>query len=197
MVKKNKIFFTFISLVALLSLTSCDTSAISDRFVTTVNNMLPNLYITLMQLLLFVITVVVFIFLAYKPLKKKLQARADYIKNNIDESKKKNDEATEQLKKANEIVFQSQKKAGQIIQDAQITAETKSQNLEKELAKSIEAQRQQAHKDIEAEREKMIKEAKTQVVDAAINTSKEILKREIKVEDNDRLINEFIDCLDK
>lgn len=197
MSRKRKVFTLAFLGTSLLTLTSCDTSEISDRIAATVNNMLPNVYITLMQLLLFVVTAVVVIYLAYKPVKKKLKQRADFIKQNIDESKKKNEEASQQLKKANDIVFQSQKKAGQIIQEAQITAENKSQTIETELAKSIEAQKLQAHKDIEAEREKMLKDAKSQVVDAAINTSKEILKREIKKEDNDRLIDEFIDCLDK
>lgn len=196
MSKKLKIL-GFITIISSLVLTSCDTNMIQDRIEGTVNNMLPNLYVTLMQLLLFAITVAIFVFFAYKPVKKKLEQRANYIKNNIDESKKKNDEASKNLEQANEIVFQSQKKAGEIIQEAQITAENKAQTLEKELNKAIEDQRQQAHKDIEAERTKMIKEAKNEVIDAAINTSKAILKREITKEDNEQLINEFIDCLEK
>lgn len=196
MSKKLKIL-GFITIISSLTLTSCDTNMIQDRIEGTVNNMLPNLYVTLMQLLLFAITVAFFVFFAYKPVKKKLEQRANYIKNNIDESKKKNDEASKNLEQANEIVFQSQKKAGEIIQEAQITAENKAQTLEKELNKAIEDQRQQAHKDIEAERTKMIKEAKNEVIDAAINTSKAILKREITKEDNEQLINEFIDCLEK
>lgn len=130
---------------------------IQDRIETVVNNMLPNLYITLMQLGLFVLTAVAFIFLAYKPLKKKLHQRADYIQNNIDESKKKVEEAELTLQKANDIVFSSQKKAAAIVQEAQVMAEQKAQNLETELSKHIEDQKQQAHKDIEAERIKMKK----------------------------------------
>ncbi len=196
MSKKVKLFL-FIGLPCSFLLTSCNVDMIQDRIETVVNNMLPNLYITLMQLGLFVLTAVAFIFLAYKPLKKKLKQRADYIQGNIDDSKKKKEEAEETLKQANEIVFASQKKAASIVQEAQIMAEQKAQNLEIELSKHIEDQKQQAHKDIEAERVKMKKEAKMEMVDAVLTTSKEVLRREVTKEDNDRFIEEFIDELDK
>ena len=196
MSKKIKLFL-FIGLPCSFLLTSCNVDMIQHRIETVVNNMLPNLYITLMQLGLFALTAVVFIFLAYKPLKKKLQKRAEFIQSNIDDSKKKKEEAEINLQKANDIVFASQKKASLIIQEAQVMAEQKAQSLEIELSKHIEDQKQQAHKDIEAERVKMKKEAKIEMVDAVLTTSKEVLKREVTKEDNDRFIEEFIDELDK
>lgn len=196
MSKKIKLFI-YIGLPCSLLLTSCNVDMIQDRIETVVNNMLPNLYITLMQLALFVLTALIFIFFAYKPLKKKLQKRAEYIESNINESKKKKEEAEISLQKANDIVFASQKKAASIVQEAQIMAEQKAQTLENELSKHIESQKQQAHKDIEAERIRMKKEAKLEMVDAVLVASKEVLKREVTKDDNDRFIEEFIDELDK
>lgn len=77
--KKKNILFSFLSIGTLTLLTSCDNEKIAERIETTVNNMLPNLYVTLMQLLLFIVTVVIFILLAYKPLKKKLKQRQDLL----------------------------------------------------------------------------------------------------------------------
>lgn len=194
--KKIKLL-CLIALPASILLTSCDTSGIQDKIETTVNNMLPNLYVTLMQLLLFVVTVLVFIFLAYKPIKKKLKERSEFVKKNIDESKAKNVQADEQLKKASEVILNSQKKASQIIQEAQISADKKAQASEVELSRHIEEQKQQAHKDIEAERAKMMKEARMDMIDAALTASKEVLKREVNKKDNDKIIEEFIDGIDK
>ncbi len=194
--KKIKLL-CLIALPASILLTSCDTSGIQDRIETTVNNMLPNLYVTLMQLLLFVVTVLVFIFLAYKPIKKKLKERSEFVKKNIDESKAKNVQADEQLKKASEVILNSQKKASQIIQEAQIAADKKAQASEVELSRHIEEQKRQAHKDIEAERAKMMKEARMDMIDAALTASKEVLKREVNKKDNDKIIEEFIDGIDK
>ena len=43
----------------------------------------------------------------------------------------------------------------------------------------------------------MIEEANEHIVNTAIETSKQILKREVKVEDNDKYISDFIDQLNK
>ena len=196
--KKLKIIFSSITFSAFsLLLTSCDTEEIADRVETVVNNMLPNLYITLVQLALFILTAVVFVLIAYKPLKKKLKQRSDYIENNIKESEDKKVEAQKLVYEANQNLLDSQKKGVEIVQHAQATAERKNQIAIEELKAQVEIQKIHAHKDIEAERNKMIKEAKTELVEIAISTSKEILKREVKKEDSDKYIDEFIDEFSK
>lgn len=195
--KKKNILFSFLSIGTLTLLTSCDNEKIAERIETTVNNMLPNLYVTLMQLLLFIVTVVIFILLAYKPLKKKLKQRQDFINKNIEDSIDKNKKADENIKRSQEVILESQKKAVDIIQDAQMTAEYNLSRAQKELQVTIENQKNQAHKDIEAEREKMLKEAQNQIIESAIDTSKEILKREVKLEDHKKFVHDFIKELDK
>ena len=195
--KKKNILFSFLSIGTLTLLTSCDNEKIAERIETTVNNMLPNLYVTLMQLLLFIVTVIIFILLAYKPLKKKLKQRQDFINKNIEDSIDKNKNADENIKRSQEVILESQKKAVDIIQDAQMTAEYNLSRAQKELQVTIENQKNQAHKDIEAEREKMLKEAQNQIIESAIDTSKEILKREVKLEDHKKFVDDFIKELDK
>ncbi len=195
---KKKLFLG-ISLftIGLFSLTSCDTEMIKDRISNTVNNMLPNLWITLIQLGLFILVAVLFIVIAYKPLKKKLNERANYIENNIKQSEEKLIDADAKIKEADKIVLDGQKQAGEIIQRAEKTAENKANELEKQLAETIEKQKQNAHKDIVNERNKMLKEAKSEIISTAISTSKEILKRNVTIEDNDEFFNQFIDQINK
>ena len=197
MSNKKKTLGILTTLVSLFSLTSCNTEMIQDRIETTVNNMLPNLWITLLQLGLFILVAILFIVIAYKPLKKKLNERADYIEKNIKDSETKALEAEEKIKEANRIVLNGQKKAGEIIQRAEKTAENKASELEKQLAETIEKQMQSAHNDIENERNKMLKEAKSEIISTAISTSKEILKRNVTVSDNDEYVNKFIEELNK
>ena len=197
MSNKKKTLGILTTLVSLFSLTSCNTEMIQDRIETTVNNMLPNLWITLLQLGLFILVAILFIVIAYKPLKKKLNERADYIEKNIKDSETKALEAEEKIKEANRIVLNGQKKAGEIIQRAEKTAENKASELEKQLAETIEKQKHSAHNDIENERNKMLKEAKSEIISTAISTSKEILKRNVTVSDNDEYVNKFIEELNK
>lgn len=195
---KKKLFLG-ISLftIGLFSLTSCDTEMIKDRISNTVNNMLPNLWITLIQLGLFILVAILFIVIAYKPLKKKLNERANYIESNIKQSEEKLIDADAKIKEADKIVMDGQKQAGEIIQRAEKTAENKANELEKQLAETIEKQKQNAHKDIVNERNKMLKEAKSEIISTAISTSKEILKRNVTIEDNDEFLNQFIDQINK
>lgn len=192
---KKKLLRTSSILFSLLFLTSCDVDRIGDRISTTIQEMLPNLYFTAMQLGLFIITALVVIFLAYKPFKKKLQQRADYIEKNIKESESKNKEAKENLKKSEQFILDSKKEAAGIVQNAHKSAEEYAQESQAQLSKSIEQQRKQAHKDIEAERNKMLKESKEEIIDAALSTSKEILKREVNKEDNDKFVEDFVEEL--
>lgn len=196
---KKKNIGKILSLTFLISifLTSCDTDEIGERISTTVNNMLPNLWFTLLQLGLFIITFLVIFFIAYKPLKKKLNNRADYIDKNIKDSEDKKKEAEENLKKSVEYLEESKKNASKIIQTAQKNAETYALDSQRQLNESIEKQKVQAHKDIEAERNKMLKDSKEEIIKTAISTSKEILKREITKEDNDQFVDEFVNELIK
>ena len=187
------VLFSFLA----LSLTSCDTEEIGERISTTVNNMLPNLWFTLLQLALFIVTFLIIFFLAYKPLKKKLGQRAEYIESNIKDSENKKKEAEENLKKSAEYIDESKKQASKILQTAQANAESYAQESQKALQESIEKQKVQAHKDIEAERAKSIKSAKADIIEAAISTSKELLKRDVNIEDNDKIVDEFINELTK
>ena len=131
----------------------------------------------------------------------------DFIFNNDDEvqcmyfevkdSEKEKAEASKLLNNAKQTVFDSEQKAIEIVKNAQVTAENKINDVQKELEIKIENQKIQAHKDIEAEREKMLKEAKSEIVAAAISTSKEILGREVKVSDNDKFVDDFINEIEK
>ena len=189
---KNTTFF-----FSLLLLSSCDTNEIGDRIKTTVFDMLPNLWVTLIQLTIFILVVILFMIFAYKPLKKKLNERSEYIEKNIKDSENAKKEAQEALNKANEIILNSQKEAGEIVQNAQFTAQEKVAMVEKELATDIEQQKELAHREIQNERKKMLEDSKTEIVDTAFKASEQILKREVKKDDHDKFVDEFIEEMSK
>ena len=195
MLKKLLLTSSCFSLLFLLS--SCDAEEIGDRIKTTVFDMLPNLWVTLIQLAIFVLIVILFIAFAYKPLKKKLNQRGDYIEQNIKDSEKAKEDAQNALAKANEIILKSQKEAGDIVQNAQYTAQEKVARVEKDLNISIEHQKELAHQEIQDERKKMIEDSKIEIVDTAFKASEEILKREITKEDHDKFVDTFIEEMNK
>ncbi len=199
----NKKWTVSAGLVLLLSsftLVSCSedaTDSLNSDFGAAISGMLPNLWVTLTQLVLFIATVAVVFFFAYKPIKKKLTQRQDYIVKNIKDSESRKSQAEALNAKAQDDVAKAQLKAGEIIGTAQKTAEQNEQEQQRLLADSIEKQKEQAHRDIEAERSRMLKEAHNQIVDTAIDASKKILGRETKEADSSKIVNDFIDQLEK
>lgn len=192
MTTKKKLILAISSFLLVAPLSSCD---LSESFGQVADGLLPNLWLTLTQVIVVLATAAVVIFLAYKPLKMKLKQRQDYIENNIKDSEDKKAQAEKKLLDADDAVTEAQKKAGDIIQEAQKTAELKAQSEQKALALSIENQKEQAHKDIEAERARMISEAHNQIVSTAIDASKQILGREVNEDDNKKMVDDFINQL--
>lgn len=189
---KKKLILALGLFLAVAPLTSCD---LSGDFAGVAEGLLPNLWVTIAQILIFCATAAIVIFLAYKPLKKKLEQRKDYIEKNIKDSEDKKAQAAKDLDKAQDMISDAQKKAGDIIQQAQKTADLKAQDAQKALAISIENQKVQAHKDIEAERQRMIADAHNQIVETAIDASKKILGREVNTSDNKKMVDDFINQL--
>ena len=143
---------------------------------------------------LVVLLIVVFVF-AYKPVKKMLAKRADYIEQNIHEAEEKNADAEINQKQAEEMVLASKKEAVQIINEANQQIEVSRQEMIDETRQQIEKMKIQAEEDIERSRQEAIDDIHHEMVEVALSASAEILKREVNKEDNERLAEEFVNNL--
>ena len=87
--------FLIFSLLLSFLLTSCSVDNASQDITDTINDAIPNLYVTLAQIGAFIVMVLIVIFFGYKPIKKKLDARREYVKKNLDDLIKKSNEIIE------------------------------------------------------------------------------------------------------
>ena len=156
------------------------------------DKLVPNFWSLLTQLLALIIIIVVFIVVAYKPVKKMLNARAENIENNI-KTAQINAQASEQnLKQSEEAIIASKKKANEIIADATIKAGEKQKEMIEEANEQIIRMKKEAEKDIENSRQSALDEIHDEMVNVAISASEVLLKREINKEDDSRIVEEFI-----
>lgn len=157
----------------------------------------PNPWDFVATFLAFIVLLVIVFFFAYKPVKKLLKKRGDYVEENISEAKKKNDEADsnivlakKELKNARQeavtIVNNAQDDATNIINRAKIDAE-KAATLEYEKKKELLAQ------DVEKTKDDIHQE----MVDIALLVSQEVIGREIDEKDQARLVDEMVTRLEK
>ena len=159
------------------------------------NNLIPSWTSFVMQVAAFILLLIVVVFVAYKPVKRILKARQDYIEKEISDAEKSKAEAAVNLTQSQEAILASKKDASRIIEDAQAQALARKEEILAETRLEVEKMKKDAEADIARSRQDALDDIHKEMVEVALLTSSEILKREVNDKDNARLAKEFIDNL--
>ena len=157
--------------------------------------LVPNWVSFVVQFLSFLILLLVVFFLAYKPVKKILKKRADYVENEIKQAKENNDQAQASVEEAKQLVATSKEKASEIIKNAEVQGQERFDAIILEAKQEVAEMKKAAEIDIERAKEDAIQDIRSEMVNVALSASKEILKREVDKKDNVKLAEDFIDQL--
>ena len=156
-----------------------------------------NVWDFLAVFLAFIVLLLVAFFVAYKPIKKFIKNRADYVEGKISEAEVREEKSrsliaegdlyvSDSKKEANRIIEKAKddatKQKDEIIESAKVEAEKEKEKARAEIALEIEANKQMIHDEI---------------VDVALSASEELLNREVNKDDNKRLLNDFVNDLEK
>ena len=160
-----------------------------------VSKVFPNIWAFLVQLLAFIIMSIIVIKFAYKPVKKFLAQRREYVEEHLSKAEEATKKAEDNVKETEKNLALSNKKALQIIGDAKKEAEKQKQEIL--LQAKVEANNKmiQVQQDIEKEKQKAVQEVHDDVVNLALEASKTLLTREVNSLDNQKLLNDFVDEL--
>ena len=170
-------------------------SSIGDVIGTISQKLIPNLLSFVVQFLSFLVLLIVVFVFAYKPVKKILAKRADYVENEIKEARESNLVAQKNVDEAKEMVAQSKVQASEIIKNAEKQGQEKYDAIILQAKSDVEEMKQGAQEDIERAKEEAIKDIHDEMVKVALSASEEILKREVDSKDNKRLAEDFINRL--
>lgn len=163
-----------------------------------VEKVIPNFWAFLVQLIAFILMMVIVIKLAYKPVSNFLAKRKEYVNNNLKEAEIKNEEASRNLEETKANLQGSQKEAIQIIQDARKQAEVQRGEILEEANKDAEKAKIKAMEDIEIAKNKAMKEMHDEVIDIAMEATKNILNREVNANDDKAMLDDFVsELIDK
>ena len=168
---------------------------IGETISTIGEKLVPNWVSFIVQLLSFLILLLVVFFLAYKPVKKILKKRADYVENEIKQAKENNDQAQASIEEAKQLVASSKEKASEIIKNAENQGQERFDAIILEAKQEVAEMKKAAEQDIERAKEDAIQDIRSEMVNVALSASKEILKREVDKKDNVKLAADFIDQL--
>ena len=188
----KKKFSLLLFTLTLFVLTSCDSQGISDSISETVSSAIPNLWISLAQLGAFLVMVFVFFKFAYQPIKKKLKERSEYQMNNITKSKQELSQAEKARQIAENNIQASRTQANEIVQAAEKEAKLRSEKIMEDAQKELERKQKQGEIEIAERKALLERKAHNEIVSTALDASKAILGRELTQEDNDKIVDDFI-----
>ena len=157
--------------------------------------LVPNLLSFVIQFLSFAILLVVVFVFAYKPVKRILKKRADFVESEIKEARENNLTAQRSIDEAKEIVASSKVQASAIIQKAEQQGQEQYDALIAQAKDEVVMMKKDAEKDIERAKEETLQDIRNEMVKVALGASEEILKREVDNDDNKRLAEDFINRL--
>ena len=189
--KKRKIIFL---LPLSFILTGCTIDLKSEDFT---SKLIPNWPSFLMQLGALLILIFVVIFFAYKPVKKIVKDRQNYIEQNIKDAEQAKTTWQENEAKSKENVLASHKEAANIVAEARLEAEQEKAKILESASLEVVRMKKDAEEDIARMEVEAQESIKKEMVSIALDASKELLGREVSTSDNTRLIEQFIEEVKK
>ena len=187
--KKSKFLILGLSSFAL---SGCADAITKESFM---DKLFPNPWDALATFLAFVILLVVVFYFAYKPVKKLLKQRSDYVEDKIKTAEEREKESEKLLAKANEEIKASRVEALAIVEKAKDEANKERQVIldkaKQEKAEEIKRTKEEIAQEIEASKDEIHRE----IVSVALDASSKVLEREVNKEDNEKLVDSFIDSL--
>ena len=162
-----------------------------------IKKLFPNPWEALATFVAFIILLIAVFVFAYKPVKALLKKRQDYVDNKIKDAEIREEKSKELLDEANKNIEDSKKQGMEIIEQSKIDALATKQTIIEEGKEEAKKQILDAKKEIAQEIEKSKDDIHNEIVDVALSASKEVLKRNVNEDDERRLLNDFINGLDK
>ena len=156
------------------------------------NKLIPNWTSFVAQLLALIFMIIIVIILGYKPVKKMLKKRQDYVESSIREAELNKAQAEQERLMASETVLASQNEASLILKNAKANAEKESAQMLSDTNEQIAKMKLQAEEDIARSKQEALDDIHDEMVSVALAASSELLKREINEKDNARIVEDFI-----
>ena len=156
-----------------------------------------NVWDFLAVFLAFVVLLLVVFYFGYKPLKKAIKDRHDYVEGNIRTAEEREEKSRNLVDEANENLAQSKKEALEIVEKAKVDANKEKEQIIEEAKLEAKEEKEKAREEIAQEIEANKEQIRKEIVDVALTASEELLGREVNDKDNKRLLDDFVNDLEK
>jgi F-type H+-transporting ATPase subunit b len=149
-------------------------------------------------------TIVVFLALvfvlgkfAWGPILDNLQKREDFIRGSLEEAKKAREQSEARLKEYEERLKEARAEATAIAEEGRRDAEVLRQRIEQEAREEGEKIRRRTLRDLDIAKETAVKELYELSGTLATHIASQIIRRELKAEDHQKLIEDAISEMER
>ena len=152
----------------------------------------PNIWTVLSQLCATAVLFFLMYKLAYKPVKKILDARSEYEQSRITEADAYKEETIRLNEEAKQGIIEANKTAEDIIASAREEADTIKRELVEQGKEHSKQMMENAQREIEVQRSKMLQDLHSEIVDATISATEKMLKVKIENQEDKDNIDTFV-----
>lgn len=152
----------------------------------------PNIWTVISQLCATAVLFFLMYKLAYKPVKKILDARSDYEQSRISEADALKEETEKLNEEAKRGIIEANKSAEDIVSSAREEAESIKNELVAQGKEASKQMMENAQKEIEVQRSKMLQDLHAEIVDATISATEKMLKVKIENQEDKDNIDTFV-----
>ena len=154
--------------------------------------LVPNVWTALTQLCATAVLFFLMYKLAWKPVKKILDARSEYESSRLTEADRLREENEKLNVEARASIEEAQKEVQQILDEAREAGDQLKEQITQEGRKQVEKMRKDAEKDIEKQRNKMLEQMQEEIVDTAVAVAEKILQNKVNAKQDRDNIDTFI-----
>lgn len=132
-------------------------------------------------------------FVLRKPVSEALNGRIDSIREELDSLEKEKDAAEKRLAEYEDKIGLLEEEAAKIIRQYTEQGESAKARILQAAAASAEKLEEQAKKNIEQEFKNAKKQLQAEIMEKALENAEELIKKSIKAEDQERLVDEYLE----
>jgi F-type H+-transporting ATPase subunit b len=154
----------------------------------------PGLYVW--TIITFLVLLVVFNKLAWRPLKAVLQTREELIRKSLDDAQKARQELERLHVESQKILNEARVHADKILSETRSDANRLRDELKQKAQSEAAGIVKNAERQIEMETARALQQIRTEAVDISVAIASKLLERNVTKEDNERLIEETFRQID-
>ena len=155
------------------------------------------MHIDIVTILAHILNVVILFFflrwLLYKPVKKFIDARSASFDERRENLAKQEEDLSKKMSEYESLIASSRKESDEIIKTARDNANKRAEKIIEEAKQSAKDLMQSTRNEIASERDIAQARMREEVADLAVGIASRVLEREVKAEDNERIIQSFLE----